>query len=393
MTYEQFRALLAHEPLPCALVDLDAVDANVELLLSRLGDGLTLRVASKSVRHVGLLRRLLERPRVRGLMTYSARETAFLAEQGFDDLFLAYPVARAPEARVLAELAAKGVELVVTVDCAEHVRLLGDAARAAKTTLRLSVDVDASWRPMGAHLGVRRSPVRSVEDALAVARSARDTAGVELVAVLGYEAQIAGMQDDNAGSRWLDPVRRAIKRGSKPAVKALRGAVVDALRREGFAIGLVNGGGTGSVAYTSTDPSVTEITVGSGFLCPHLFDGYRDLDLRPAAFFAIPVVRQSDAGLVTAAGGGFVASGEAGKSRLPVVHLPRDMRPLDMEGFGEVQTPLTQGTPAIGLGDPVICRHAKAGELMERFAEVLLVRGGEVVAREPTYRGLGGCFG
>ena len=60
---------------------------------------------------------------------------------------------------------------------------------------------------------------------------------------------------------------------------------------------------------------------------------------------------------------------------------------------GEVQTPLA--VPAgieLGLGDPVIFRHAKAGELLERFAEVLLVSGDRVVDRVPSYRGDGQCF-
>jgi D-serine deaminase-like pyridoxal phosphate-dependent protein len=58
-----------------------------------------------------------------------------------------------------------------------------------------------------------------------------------------------------------------------------------------------------------------------------------------------------------------------------------------------VQTPL-QGDSAnrISLGTPVLFRHAKAGEVMERFREVLLLREGRVVDRVPTYRGEGLCF-
>ena len=44
---------------------------------------------------------------------------------------------------------------------------------------------------------------------------------------------------------------------------------------------------------------------------------------------------------------------------------------------------------ALELGDPVIFRHAKAGELAERFNEYLLVAGDQLVGRAPTYRGLG----
>ena len=52
----------------------------------------------------------------------------------------------------------------------------------------------------------------------------------------------------------------------------------------------------------------------------------------------------------------------------------------------------TRPSPDLALGDPVICRHAKAGELAERFETYLLVRGNKIVGREPTYRGLGKAF-
>jgi len=37
-------------------------------------------------------------------------------------------------------------------------------------------------------------------------------------------------------------------------------------------------------------------------------------------------------------------------------------------------------------------RHAKAGELCERFDVLHLIRGSERVATVPTYRGEGACF-
>lgn len=390
--YHRFRRLLENEPLPAALVDLDAVEHNARLLLDRLARDVTLRVATKSVRHTGLLRQLMELggDRFRGLMCYSAREAAWLADQGWDDLLVAYPFARPDEAALLARLAAEGRTVRAMVDHPDQVALLDQAARAASTVVPVCLDVDVSWRPgPGIHLGVRRSPVRSVEDALRVAGSVGP--GTRLDAVMAYEAQVAGLHDSQPP--WERPVIRVLKRRSRALAARRRREVVEALRRAGHPISLVNGGGTGSIASTSHDGSVTEVTAGSGFLCPHLFDGYVDLPLRPAAFFALPVVRSSDPGFVTCLGGGYVASGQAGADRLPVVHLPQGLRPVELEGWGEVQTPLrvTAGR-APDLGDPVICRHAKAGELAERFDRYLLFRDDQIVAREPTYRGEGQCF-
>jgi D-serine deaminase-like pyridoxal phosphate-dependent protein len=61
------------------------------------------------------------------------------------------------------------------------------------------------------------------------------------------------------------------------------------------------------------------------------------------------------------------------------------------EGAGEVQTPLL-GASGLRVGDRVWFRHAKAGEMCERFDVVHLVAGGELVGSVPTYRGEGKTF-
>ncbi len=58
-----------------------------------------------------------------------------------------------------------------------------------------------------------------------------------------------------------------------------------------------------------------------------------------------------------------------------------------------MQTPLS-GTAAgdLQVGDRVYMRHAKAGELCERFDALHLVEGEEIVDVVPTYRGEGKTF-
>ncbi len=398
-SYDAWRALLADRTLPAAIVDLDAVDANLRLLLDRLAPGPTLRVASKSIRVPAVLHHLLRAdPRVAGVMTYSAAEAKALADRGFTDLLHGYPVGRRVDADVFADLAGRdGVRAVAMVDAEDQVSLLSVAAGERGVTIPLCLDLDASLRLLGGalHLGVRRSPLRDVAGARELAHRVRDTPGVRLVGVMAYEAQVAGLPDRVPGQALLDPIRRGVKAKSSPLAAARRRAVVAALRADGFEIDLVNGGGTGSIAVTSADGTCTEVTAGSGFFAPTLFDGYDGLPVQPAAFFALPIVRRSDPDHVTCGFGGWLASGPPEASRAPAVHAPTGLRPLGMEGFGEVQTPLKvgPGAPALRLGDPVVCRHAKAGELMEHVAEVLLVRGDEVVEVAPTMRGLGLAFG
>ncbi|PLW74406.1 alanine racemase, partial [Streptomyces sp. DJ] len=98
-------------------------------------------------------------------------------------------------------------------------------------------------------------------------------------------------------------------------------------------------------------------------------------------------------GAVTVLGGGYPASGPAGRDRLPVPWLPRGLSYDPREGAGEVQTPLLGAAAAdLRVGDRVWFRHAKAGELCERFETLHLVEGDRVVASVPTYRGEGKTF-
>src|ERR1019366_8150807 len=98
--WRRYRSVTAGEAMPCALIDLDGLEANARALAAPLrGSGKTLRGATKSVRCPELVRRVMEvaAPVARGLMTYTATETAFWVERGERDLLLAYPVARAAD--------------------------------------------------------------------------------------------------------------------------------------------------------------------------------------------------------------------------------------------------------------------------------------------------------
>ncbi len=400
MEWDDFRSLLRGRSMPLALVDLDALDRNVAAIVSTVrGADKTIRLASKSVRHEGLLRRILEAgaPTLRGLMCYSAREAAWLASRGVcDDLFVAYPTVDASALDAAAREVARGARVRFAVDAREHLDALDAAGQRAKVRLEAVVDVDVSYRPFGdrVHVGVRRSPLRDAAEVGRLARLARSLEHARITGLMGYEAHVAGLPDRSPGGPPALAIR-ALKRAAMPAAIAMRAASHAALLAEGASIDLVNGGGTGSLRATAADPIVTELTAGSGFVCSHLFDGYDSIALEPAAFFALEVARVPDRDHITCAMGGYIASGAPGRDRLPVPHRPRGLRYVDLEGAGEVQTPLIvrDAERAPRIGDPVVFRHAKAGELAERFEQYLLVRRGEIVATEPTYRGTGVCFG
>ena len=388
-SYEELEQIFAATRAPFAFVDLDAMWSNAREMLGR-ASGVPIRVASKSVRCRSLLASILDSdPGFRGLMTFTLPETLWLHEHGFGDLLVAYPSA---DRVALAELARLESERppIVMVDSHEQLDLIEDAARGAGP-VRVCIDLDLSWWPLGGRLkvGVKRSPVHEPAQARALAEEIVRRPGVELAGLMGYEAHVAGVGDRPLGKRLQTYAIRLIKALSIPELAERRAAAVAAVR-EVADIELVNGGGTGSIHTTREESVVTEITAGSGFYAPTLFDRYASFRLTPAAMFAMPVVRRPSGGVATLLGGGYLASGAAGPDRLPAPELPRGLRLDPLEGAGEVQTPVIGAAAAsLRVGANVYLRHAKAGELCERFNSLHLLRGSEIVGEVPTYRGEG----
>jgi D-serine deaminase-like pyridoxal phosphate-dependent protein len=378
---------------PVAIVDLISFDANAAALVSRAA-GKTLRVASKSVRCREALRRVLAGDGWRGVLAYTLEEALWLVDSEVTaDAVVGYPTAdRAAIARLARDDAAAAT-VTLMVDGPAQLDLIDAVVPPdRRPPVRVCIDLDGSWKPIGMHVGVRRSPVHSPSDAGSLAAAIAARKGFRLVGVMCYEAQIAGLGDRPPGRPLRGVAIRAMQAGSTVDLLARRGAAVAAVRQHAD-LEFVNGGGTGSVAASAADPAVTEVAAGSGLYGPTLFDGYRAWRPEPAAYFGLSVVRKPTPDTATVSGGGWVASGEAHPSRLPSPALPEGLKLIPREGAGEVQTPLVgPGAATLAVGDRVWFRHAKAGELCEHVNNLHVIEGSRVTATWPTYRGEGRAF-
>jgi len=388
LNYDQ---ALAKHGRPAAFVDLDAFENNVQSIIQR-ANGLPVRLASKSVRCPELLRHAMAMSeQLQGLMCFHGLEACALAAQGFDDLLVAYPTTEIHTLHQVCERIALGNLIVLMVDNAEQVKRIAAVARAVGVVVPLCMGVDMSWHLPGLNFGVYRSPVRTVKEALALFAHIAKESSVYLDGVMGYEAQVAGLPDHLPGQAVKSYLMRQLKARSVAVYQQRRQTVVQALIKAGAPLRFVNGGGTGSLESTTKDASVTEVSAGSALYAPTLFDHYNDFQHLPALMFALEVCRKPSAMIATCLGGGYVASGAVGKDKLPEPVWPQGLTLLSNEGAGEVQTPV-QGAEALSIGDTVFFRHAKAGELTERFNELLLLRDAECVGKAATYRGLGWQF-
>ena len=395
-SHERYERIFAEVEAPFAFVDLEAMWANADAMLERAGTK-PVRVASKSIRCRALLEAIRGRDeRFAGLMTYTLPETLWLAEQGFENLLLAYPTV---DSAALGELALRSVASpagapIVTVDCAEHLDAIEAVLGAGAAPVRVCIDLDASWWALGGRIkvGPKRSPVHTVEQALELAREIERRPQIELDALMAYEGQIAGVGDRPPGRRLRGAAIRFMQRRSAAELAERRAAAVAALS-EFVELEIVNGGGTGSLELTAAEEAVTEVSAGSGFYAPALFDHYSRFSLTPAAGFALPIVRKPAPKVATALGGGYLASGSGDAARLPAAWLPAGLKLDSDEGAGEVQTPLLgDAAAALQVGDRAYLRHAKAGELCEHFNTLHLVEGNAIVDVVPTYRGEGKTF-
>jgi D-serine deaminase-like pyridoxal phosphate-dependent protein len=394
--YERFEAIFAEVQAPFAFLDLDAVWANAADMLRR-SRGKPIRIASKSVRSRPVLERLLDLdPGFQGILGFTLPEAIWLWDQGFRDVVVAYPTTDRACLTRLARITSEDPDEapVVMVDSTEHLDLIEEAASSFVAPVRVAMDIDLSWWPLRGRLkiGPKRSPIRTAEQAVALAQEIDRRERTRLVGLMAYEGQIAGVGDNVPRKAINNLLIRAMQSQSAKDVAERRAEIVTTLS-EVAQLEFVNGGGTGSIELTASEWAVTEIAAGSGFFAPILFDHYRAFRLRPAAMFALPIVRRPGPGVATTLGGGYLASGVGAKDRMPVPYLPAGLRLDPQEGAGEVQTPL-RGSAAdrLRVGDRVYLRHVKAGELCERFNSLYLVTGMTIRDQVPTYRGEGKSF-
>ncbi|WP_343074446.1 alanine racemase [Phytoactinopolyspora limicola] len=382
--------------LPLAAVDMDAWDANSDDLV-RHAAGRPIRVVTAAIRNRALLRDLLGRDGYRGVLSFTLAEAIWLAGTGIsDDALVAYPSAdRRAISRLTSDEHLAG-RVTLMVDDIAHLDLVDAVAPPeARAELRVCLDLDSSWQALRGRwrLGYRRSPLRAVDDVTRLARAVMSRPGFRLVGLMAYNSQPAVDLWRTRHGRIRRALARRVLRRSMGRLAERQAAVVEAVRAI-TDLEFVNAGGTASMAATAQHSWVTEVSAGSALLGPASTDDLTDVQPRPAAFFAAPVVRRPGPGVVTVAGGGYVASGTAGAHQLPLPWLPEGLRLSRDEGAGQTQTPLLGGATAdsLAIGDLVWFRHVKAGEMAERFDNYHLVRGERLVDTTPTYRGDGKAF-
>lgn len=380
-----------HLTRPFACIDLDALDRNITFV-NEQALGKNIRIATKSVRSTSLLRYIADRlTQHSGYMTFDLKETLNLLQEGFDDLLLGYPQFETETVEEIIPFIKEGRTVTFMVDCIEQWRWLEDIGRSHDVVFDICIDINLSKDFKFIYFGTKRSSLRTVDDVGRLLENSRSFTHTQVTGVMGYEAQIAGVADVPAAT-WQAPLIKRLKKMSLKNVRNFRSSVVNLVRNHSTTLRFVNGGGSGSIDFTATQDEVTEITIGSAFYFPALFSRYNNLPLDDAVSFALRVTRMPEKGVIVCHGGGYIASGATGIDKNPVPIWPKNLSFIKNEGAGEVQTPLRDKEETIQIGDTVYFRHAKAGEVCERFNELHARRGSTYKGAIATYRGDGECY-
>lgn len=407
--YIKLKRLVEDVPLPQMLVDIDIFKENMQLMAEvAIKGGKKIRVATKSLRVPELISYVLKSGSdiYQGLMTYSARETKFLSELGLDDFLIAYPCIEKDDFEIIWELTSKRKSVTLMVDHPIHLDLLDQfwQTKREKTgvdigPLKVCIDVDMSTRLLNGklHIGVLRSPIRSLDDFKKFYFLTTRKKFLKLVGIMGYEAQVAGVGELSPFAPITNLIIRTVKKLAVAQLRKKREEIGRFLKSQNVKLEFFNAGGTGSLHSTTLEETPTEVTVGSGLLQSHLFDYYKNNVNNPAFCFGLRVTRSPDKNIVTCQSGGFVASGASGADKSPIPFRPLGPKTFNLEGYGEVQTPLKNlysGEHGHNLnpGDPIFFRPSKSGEIAERFNEYLLIRDYKVIKKALTYRGHNRCF-
>jgi D-serine deaminase-like pyridoxal phosphate-dependent protein len=176
-----------------------------------------------------------------GISTATIWEAIVMVRSGLDSIFIVNTLAGREKLAALAEIAREG-DVMVAVDDAKNAADIAAAARAAKSTVGVLVEVDT---------GMDRAGVDTAEQAVELARRVAGMDGIRLLGVTGYE-----------GHASLTPDRSLRAQKQRLAM----GLLVDAaekIRAAGLPCPIVSAGGTPTWDWTASTPGITEIQAGS----------------------------------------------------------------------------------------------------------------------------------
>ena len=227
-------------PTPAVLVDLDVLEKNIARQAGRAREaGVRLRPHAKTHKCPEIARMQLAAGAA-GISLAKASEAEVFAEAGFDDIFIAYPVAGLGKAERLLALSDR-LRLAAGTDSVEGARQLSGPFQAAGRRLDVLLKIDVGYHRVGV----------LPENALEVARRVAELPGLRLRGVFTHAGHVYQAETPEAVAH----------------IGKLEGEILfscaEALRRSGLSIDEVSVGSTPSARHAMRVAGVTECRPGN----------------------------------------------------------------------------------------------------------------------------------
>ncbi len=226
---------------PALCLDIEAVEANVARMAEFARQaGVHLRPHAKTHKSPILAHMQLAAGAI-GITCAKLSEAEVLVAGGIRDILIANQVIGSAKVARLINLAAHS-EVIVAVDDPENVAELDAAAQAKGVRLRVVIEID---------IGMQRCGVAPGQPVLDLAQQIVRSPGLRFEGVMGYEGHVIFTPD---------PEER--KEKTEASLQRMMESV-ELLRKAGFPVNIVSGGGTGTYFITGRYPGITELQVGS----------------------------------------------------------------------------------------------------------------------------------
>ncbi len=226
---------------PALVVDLDAVDANINACFGALsGTTVRLRPHLKTGKSPIIAHRLLRAGAI-GICVAKLGEAEVMAGAGLEDILITTELVGVRKLERLVALLRDHERVKIVLDSLEAATEISKALSGTGLTVDALIDVNVGQNRCGV------MPQNAVELALGI----RSLPGIRIVGVQGYEGHLQHGRDLEA------------RRASCDAAMVKLISVATDLERAGLNIGIVSTGGTGTFAFCAQHDRVTEVQPGS----------------------------------------------------------------------------------------------------------------------------------
>jgi D-serine deaminase-like pyridoxal phosphate-dependent protein len=223
---------------PYLLIDGPQLERNI-LSMANVAreNGVALRPHVKTHKIPGIAREQLEAGAA-GITVAKISEAEVMADDGIEDIFIAYPLVTEAKIRQAVRLGER-VRLIVGVDSLEGAKRLSEVAEGRNLEVRLEVDT-----------GLRRTGV-PLDEAVGLAGEIEAMGNLDLTGIYTYRGAVLG------GAKTLELEKAGLEEGQ------LMVSLAERMRERGIGVDDVSVGSTPTAEYVAKVEGVTEMRPGT----------------------------------------------------------------------------------------------------------------------------------